>query len=87
MLLQGRQIIYVLPPYFMIFSQISTQKVRTKQLWCYTLSFNGLSRRGLIIRPLSLKDHFQSFQYDLFSPTETLFTIFHFYLSYQRVNH
>ena len=29
-LLQGRLIIYVLPPYFMIFSQISTQKVRTK---------------------------------------------------------
>jgi len=29
-LLQGRLIIYVLPPYFMIFSQISTQKVRIK---------------------------------------------------------
>jgi len=85
-LLQGRLIIYVLPPYFMIFSQISTQKVRIK-FDVIPWSYNGLTRKGLIIRPLTLKDHFQSFQYDLFSPPETLFTIFHFYLSYRRVNH
>lgn len=50
-------------------------------------SYKGLPPSDLIIRPLTLKDHFQSIVLIFFHQPKTLYAVRNFYFSYHRVNH